>query len=789
MHKYLMTSVCLSAMWISTASAQDAGARNAAASSEQSSQSDEQAADTASSPPPSAGIHDIIVTASRRAENVQKAALSIQALSSEVLARANVARPEDLTAIAPGVQIGSAGPTAQVYVRGVGSFGTNVFAESPVAFNLDGVYISRGWATRGMFFDLDRVEVLKGPQGTLYGRNASGGAINVITAKPQLGHYGGFVELQGGNYDLVQATAAANIPIGDKVAIRASGQIISRNGYLSDGYDDDKTESARLQVLWEPTPDFTLRVSGNYQHAHGKGVGGGVLTKPSSGKKFYGATDNPLVEGILRAQPGLGPLNVVPQKDGFFDVSVRSLAAEANWNLGFATLTLLPAYRHSTQEGLQYSPGFSVRNNEDNRQSSLEARLGNDTGSLKWVIGGYYFDEKTKNRNRDPILEILQGVNAQITTRQRVDTRSYAAFGQATYSVSDRVRLTGGIRYTYERKTDDETLVTYTLPNRTPPPLCNVGAFTPVTVALPLFCQLTLPLKTRLSFNSVTWKGGIEYDAGPQSMAFATVSTGFKSGGFFAAAPPNTYRPEKLTAYEAGIKNRFLDNRLQVNLEAFYWNYKDHQESFIGPTSIPGIYAFLTTNAGRAKSYGADADIIFHPTASDELSLKVQYNKSKYDTFSFQNLTAVFGPPVTGCAVGPLQNGNQTVDCSGKSLVRAPLWSGTAGYNHTFDLGESGSVTAGVDVQFASSAFLSVDFLDAGRQKSYAVGNFDLTYRTRDRFSVSAFMRNIWNEQVYSQAFRSPYVSPANPLADPDGLILATTRPPRTYGVRLRADF
>jgi iron complex outermembrane receptor protein len=184
-------------------------------------------------------IEDIVVTASRRAENVQRAALSIQALTSETLARANVSRPEDLASIAPGVQIGSAGPYAQAYVRGVGNYATNSFAESPIAFNLDGVYISRAWATRGMFYDLDRVEVLKGPQGTLYGRNASGGAINVITAKPKLGSVSGFIEGQVGNYNLWQGTAAVNLPIGETVAIRASGQVIDRDGYLSDGYDDD----------------------------------------------------------------------------------------------------------------------------------------------------------------------------------------------------------------------------------------------------------------------------------------------------------------------------------------------------------------------------------------------------------------------------------------------------------------------------------------------------------------------------------------------------------------------
>lgn len=743
-----------------------------------------------------AGIEDIIVTASRREENVQRAALSIQALSSEDLVRANVSRPEDLASISPGVQIGSAGPYAQAYVRGVGNYATNSFAESPVAFNLDGVYISRGWATRGMFYDLDRVEVLKGPQGTLYGRNASGGAINVITAKPRLDGISGFIEGQVGNYNLWQGTAAINLPLGDTVAIRASGQIIDREGYLSDGYDDDKTRAARLQLLWEPSSDFSLRLSGNYQHTGGRGVGG-ILTQPASSQKFLGATDNPLVEQIFRAEPFLGPLNIVPQKDGFLNIDVYSIAAELNWNLGFATLTVLPAYRESKLRGLQYTPGFSVFNNEHNRQTSVEVRLGNSGDRLKWVLGGYFFNEQTTNLDGNPTLIVNQGVNAQVSRSLDARTRSYAAFGQATYSVTDNFRVTGGLRYTYERKSAREALQNYALPaDFGDPTNCGQNSnpnahFDPSLFGFPLVCRLDIPIaQPPLVYNSWTWKAGVEYDVGPHSMAYANASTGFKSGNFYTAPPPNTFRPEKLTAFEAGIKNRFLDNRLQVNVELFYWNYKDHQESYVGPTSIPGVFTFVTINAGKAKSYGADLDILFQPTPDDELSLKVQYNKTNYDSFAFQNLTAVFGPPVTGCAVGPVVAGEQTVDCSGKSLIRAPLWSGTAGYSHTFHLGGSGSLRAAAEVQFASDAFLSIDFLEAGRQKSYVIGNFDLTYQSEDKkLSVSAFVHNIWNEQVFNQVFRSNFVSPNNPIADPDGLFLGTARPPRTFGGRIRYNF
>lgn len=787
MLKYVLTTVGFMAL-ATSASAQDVTAAGGG---------EESAADAQT------GIGDIVVTASRRSESVQRAALSIQAISSDAIARANIAKPEDLAAIAPGVQIGSAGAYAQAYIRGVGNFATNAFAESSVAFNLDGVYISRSWAIRGSFFDLDRVEVLKGPQGTLYGRNASGGAVNIITAKPKLDELGGFAEFQAGNFNLLQGTAALNVPLGDTLALRASGMVISRDGYLSDDYSDDETQAGRLQLLWKPNSDVSLLVSGQYQHIGGNGEGS-TLQPQLPGDKWRGQTDPAVVELITGSLP-LGPLLTFPKTDGYLDIDVYSLTAELNWYLGFATLTVLPAYREANQRSLHYNAGFPTQAAENNKQKSVEVRLGNDGDKLKWVLGAFYFDEITKNLPGQSDLLVNQGFSTQDTHNLNLNTRSYAAFGQATFSVTDSFRLTGGLRYTYERKRNDELLFSYGLPDPNtsacaPAAPGYANTFVPTAPFPPQFCRLdtvvngqTVPgvsINNRQTYNSVTWKAGVEYDLAPQSMAYASVSTGFKSGGVYTAPPPNTFRPEKLTSYEVGVKNRFLDNRLQVNLEAFLWKYKDHQESFIGPTSIPGLFTFVTQNAGKATLYGADLDVVFKPTQADEFSFKIEYNKTKYDEFSFDWLQAVFGPPVTGCGVGPSQNGTDfvTIDCSGKSLIRAPLWSGTVGYNHTFDLGEHGTLNASADLQFASGTDLSIEFVDADRQEAYAIGNFDLTYTSGNgKWVVAAFVHNIWDEAVYNQTFHYPFAAPT--AANPDGLFFGTVRPPRTFGAKVRVNF
>ena len=514
-----------------------------------------------------------------------------------------------------------------------------------------------------------------------------------------------------------------------------------------------------------------------------------MLTPRINGEKFVGATD-PRVSAIFQADPVTGPLNVYPRTDGYLDVSVYTIGAELNWNLGFADLTVLPAYRKATFEGRHYLPGFLVDNHEYNNQKTLEVRLSNSGDALKWVLGAYYFDENGRNLDGEPNLFVDQGVNGQIQEPLDLNTRSYAAFGQATYSLTDTFRVTGGLRYTYERKKFAEVITNYTPP--TPQGTCATGVFDPTTPFPPvLLCRLSVANDENRTYRAVTWKAGVEYDVAPRSMAYANVSTGFKSGGFYSAPPPNEYAPEKLTAFEAGIKNRFLDNRLQVNLEAFFWRYKDHQESYIGPTSIAGFFTFLTVNAGRAKSYGGDLDIVFQATPQDELGLKVQYNKTRYDTFPFTYPSGTFGPVTTGCTATPFAPpADQSVDCSGKPLVRAPLWTGNAQYAHTFDMGDTGDLRAAFNLQFSSSYYLNTDFLEAGRQKSYAMGDFDLTYTSRNgRISVTAFVHNIWNEEVKTQALRSPFITGGNPLADPDGVVLATVKPPRTYGARVRFNF
>lgn len=735
-----------------------------------------------------AGISEIVVTASKREENIQKSALSIQAISSEDLVRANVSKPEDLASLAPGLQVGTGGPFPQAYIRGVGSFNTQSAGDSAVAFNIDGVFVSRPWATRGAFYDLERVEVLKGPQGTLYGRNALGGAINIISAKPRIGENGGFLDVGVGNYSLIEASGAINVALGDSLAMRVSGRAVSRDGYLSDGYMDDKSRSARVQLLWKPNSDVSLLLSASISDIGGQGSGS-TLTPDINGDKFIGVSD-PRVVALIKADPFTGAIAAVPKDDGFLDVNAKAFSGELNWNLGFATLTVLPAYRESTLTSRNYVPGFEVQNNELNKQTSLEVRLSHSSDTLKWVLGGYYFNEDGSNQQGKANLLVFQGVATQIQPTLDLNSRSYAVFGQATYSLTDAFRVTGGLRYSHERKHFVEEYQVYSFPDRNTG-LCdprNSPGFTFSSPFPPQFCFADVHNNVTRTDEAVTWKAGVEYDLAERSMFYANASTGFKSGGFYSSPPPNDFAPEKLLAFDVGVKNRFLDNRLQVNIEAFYWKYRDRQESYVGPTS-GGFFTFKTINAGRAKSYGADLDVLFKATDNDELSFKVQYNVTKYTEFQYPWAATAFGPAVTGCKTTPFVPGSdQTVDCAGFPLTRAPKWSGIAGYAHTFDLGDKGNIRASAELQFASGTFNSIDFFASGYQKAYALGNFDLAYTTADgKVSVSAFVRNVGNQEISTSGIRFPFTSPT--AARPDGLFLGVTRPPRTFGGKLRVEF
>jgi iron complex outermembrane receptor protein len=287
-----------------------------------------------------------------------------------------------------------------------------------------------------------------------------------------------------------------------------------------------------------------------------------------------------------------------------------------------------------------------------------------------------------------------------------------------------------------------------------------------------------VPFDGDKTFENVSWRAGVEYDVAPRSMLYASVSTGFKAGGFSPIVAPNTYGPEKLTAYAAGFKNRFFNNRLQINGEIFYWTYRGQQVGFLSSGQIaPGVSGsvFVTENIGKSTIKGLDLDAAFLVTEATRISAQVSFLDTKANNFVYTPASV----PFSACAISgapPRVN----VDCSGRVLPRSPRWSGTVALDHTFDLGESGSIVANISTRFSSKYSGSIFYLPQHQQSGYTRSDASLTYSPEDKnWSISGFVNNIEDKAVLTMAgtfslMRVDYVN---------------LQPPRTYGVRATFNF
>lgn len=726
-------------------------------------------------------LGEVVVTAQRREENLQRAAIAVSAVPGDVLIEQSISQATDVTRLVPALQIAQGAALTQIYLRGVGTFGANAFAEQGVAFNLDGVYLSRPAAPTGLFYDLERLEVLKGPQGTLYGRNATGGAINAITAKPRLGVNSGYFTGEFGNYNAFKASGAVNIPLGENTAVRIAGQHAKHDGYFSDGYDDEDSNAIRAQLRSAIGPNVDVTFMVDYAHATPQGSGGTIMPLLFGDDDQRLGPSDPAVIAAYTARPPTPPVpQIIAKSDGYNDNEFLGYTGTVDADLGFARLTVIPAYRETNLDYLSYASSFKIDVVEESQQTSLEARLANETDALKWVLGAYAFDESIKANQR------YDQASNGTSIISNLGTKSYAVFGQATYSLSDAFRLTAGVRYTEDQKDQNTDAQTLPFVGFVPPGPPNF---------IPIIAVINTKAISDVTFARTTWKAGVEYDLGPSSLLYASAATGFKSGVLFAAQTQNYSDPEILTAYTIGSKNRFVDNRLQLNVEAFYWDYKDQQISHLGPVQVastPGgpIFGpvFMTENAGAATIWGVETELQFLATANDLFSANIQYLNSEYDELRYQAYSTTGAPPVIGCPITPTtQIGASAaarifnVDCSGQSLVNAPNWAVNLGYEHTFDLADTGRLILGVDTRIESSRYLSIDYLALGRQDGSMVSNARLTYETQTgNFALTGFVNNIEDELVFANSLQSPAKA---------GVIYNQLRPPRTYGVRLTAKY
>ncbi|WP_082835988.1 TonB-dependent receptor [Croceicoccus bisphenolivorans] len=705
------------------------------------------------------GIGEIIVTAQRTEESAQRAPVVIDTVTADELS--GVTDVRELANAVPGLQFANAGNSVQTYIRGVGSFNAKSVQESAVAYSVDGVYLFTTSQISPAMFDLARVEVLKGPQGTLYGRNASGGAVNIITQGARIGSLEGYFEGSLGNYSLFDFTGVVNLPVSDTFAVRLAGHHVEHDGYLSDGTSDDDTTAGRVRALWEPSSLVSVKFA--FDAARVRGVGPGSVVVPRVD------ADDPWI-GALDPRSDTGPTTVSgfrPLGDPFNELDQWSSSVELDWDLGFATMTVLPAYRHERLKQLSYVPGYGISEDADIGQKSLEARLAHQGGGIRWVAGAYYLkatnDETFDIINPNPAAG-RPAVNLLVNP---LAVESWAVFGETTVDVTDSFRLIGGLRYTWENSTSGG------YQNQVYPSPTATEEFLPGVEPGDFY------VNEDVTADAVTWKVGAQYDIAEDSSVFATVSKGFKGGGSYVdiASVDPTYEPETIVAYVFGSRNRFFDDTLQLNLEAFYWDISDQQISFVGFNAL-GQPKFQTTNASDSKSVGFSIDTIWLPTPNDRLTFGVEYVDSEYSNFVRVQPAAPVGTlcPTTTLSAGP--PARVAIDCSGFPMMRTPKWAGSASYRHVFDMADGGELTAGGDMTFASKRYTSIDFSPTTLDGGYAIFNAEIEYKApQQRWSLALWGRNLTETAYYSGGIQSGAFN------------RPTINQPRTYGVRGRINF
>ncbi|MET3665717.1 iron complex outermembrane receptor protein [Caulobacter sp. 1776] len=698
-------------------------------------------------------VEEVVVTAQRRAETVQSVPLSVSAATGDSLARQGVKNIVDLSSQAPSLQISNGGGgNAQVFMRGVGSTNTTVVGDPAVAVHVDGIYVSRANAISGLFYDLDRVEVVRGPQGTLYGRNATAGAINIITNAPKH-DYQGAVDVEVGNYAALTTTGMINVPLGEALAVRAAFQTSRHDGYLkavnmgpgTGGNDrnDQDDSSARLSVLYQPNEKLKVLVRGDYLHRGGAG---------------FGDVAYPLETG----NPYTTNAKVNVSQDNTF----KNITLEASYDFDWGTLTYLGGHRdvdvNTVTENLASDNHRPTYQTQDNWSETQELRLGADSGKLKWVTGLYTFKEKSATDTR-----ILQANGNYLAFFQPyIFSRSAAAFGQATYSVTDKLRLTAGARYTHDHKGRNGN--TYLLK--------------------PDFSILSLVVRNLSdeTWNATNWKLGLDYDINSTSMLYAQASTGYKAGGYFDGLPPNAYDPEHITAYEIGSKNRFFDRRLRLNVAGFYNEYRDLQVSAV--ENIAGQNALVTRNAGKAVIYGVEVESDFKISRADVVDLNLSWLHARYETFvlplgdPFVNYAG--NASVERCyAANYALPSPRSGDFAGCHMARTPTWSLTAGYAHTFELANGATLTGRAQSHYESEKELEFHGFASNRQKAFTKTDLSLTYASEDgHWSLMAYVRNLEDKAVRTN-------SNANATTGVTTNGTAFYAPPRLYGLRLSAKF
>jgi iron complex outermembrane recepter protein len=684
-------------------------------------------------------LADIVVTAERRETSLQKTSVSVATVSGADIDKGGLKSLDEVAKDLPNVMISTSAVGYEATIRGIGAspIPPDIGGSSGVANLYDGLYTLQDQAGRTGFYDVQRFEVLLGPQGTLYGRNAEGGVVNVITNNPTHTAEEDFTA-ELGNYSLYRVTGVANVPLSDDLAVRVAAARVSRDGYLSNGQDDNVATGVRLKGLYTPGDAVSLLVAGDFTHSAGEGLGT-VLS-----------TTYPL------SNPWTSPN---PANQSTTNNSYR-LWLNLNVDTSIGTLTLIPAYQGSGPEHHdQYTGAYNNvgENPQSLVQRSLESRFASPHGSpFDWVFGVYLYNYGQVATGFDTTLDgngqIITDPNNPIlnnpsnpdfipyynkTTTQTSD--AVAGFAQATVPITSKARVIGGVRDSRDRSSIE------TIWDVKPQFGGGTSAFYPLT---------------RGEWHHFDWKTGVEYDVVPASMLYATVATGYRPGGF-DPLPTGGFTLESLRSYEVGSKNEFLDNRVRANAALFYYDYKNYQVVTFVPGGPLGAEPEVL-NADKATVYGGELQATWVISAADRVSTAVGYLHSE-----IQSPVSVSNPDGAGPAA--------LIGIEGNTLANSPEWTVTASGHHAFPLPNGAEIAIDPSVRYVSSYHVTPAEGLTSDQAGYYKADVSASFVPRSRnWTVTAYGRNLADKAVKSAYLPAPY------------LLL---QPPRTYGVVVNAHF
>jgi len=583
------------------------------------------------------GIADIVVTAQKRAQNLQDVPISVSAFDDKAIREAGFTNSLSIGDQVPNLEIKTFGGVPNIFIRGVGNNDFNASSIGPISIYRDDVVVASTGSQIFSLFDLERIEVVRGPQGTLFGKNTTGGAIQFYSKLPE-DRFEGNARIGYGRFDLFEAEAAASMPLADGLSVRIAGMVRRRDGekvnlFTGDRAVDVDEAAARAILRWQPDSATDIKLS----------VGGGrdrsdyLENKPIgtiNGADLFGYTDPfPNNSNLLNFN---GPSQ--NHSDNIF------VNFDASHEFGDLTLRWITGFDDSDVDNRVDVDGGPFRIDEivflsHAKQFTQEVQLSYDRGPLNAILGAFYFHEKLQaDSNADLLGELTFAQGAlPVITRASRKNNAYAIFGQATYAIVPELRFTAGGRYTIDKvkATHQADLIEgyfdRDIPNGAP-------------VALVPFARLSD------TFKSFSWRVSLDYDVTQDVMAYASIDKGFKAGGFnigiiTSVAERTQVDPEYLTSYEIGLKSTLFDRRLRLNLSAFWYDYTDLQVLSVNVQAGSAVPTLGLDNAADATIKGIELEATAVPTDWLDLGLNMGILDAKYKNYTSAAIDPVSGLP------------------------------------------------------------------------------------------------------------------------------------------------